>query len=93
VRAVTAGSMRTSGYVTITRTSTATGWYVWVCTCGDQAPNAFRWRIAAVGIVTITSDEGGNGGRDGSLTKMTVLLVPSGRCGTQQFGAWMRPGD
>lgn len=26
---------------------TASGWYVWVCTCGDQAPNAFQWRIVA----------------------------------------------
>jgi hypothetical protein len=28
-------------------TRTATGWYIWVCTCGDQAPNAFWWKIAA----------------------------------------------
>lgn len=26
---------------------TYSGWFVWVCCCGDQAPNAFRWKIAA----------------------------------------------
>ena len=26
---------------------TYSGGFIWVCACGDQAPNAFRWKIAA----------------------------------------------
>lgn len=26
---------------------TVAGRYIWACVCGDQAPNAFYWKLAA----------------------------------------------